>query len=69
MQAGLGLLPALLVLLDSAESHPMDEDLSLGPHGGVMALERLNVRGLPSLGPLHHVELHGLTFLQALETT
>ena len=31
-------------------------------------LERLHVRSLPSLGPLHHVELHGLTFLQALET-
>ena len=31
-------------------------------------LERLNVRSLPALGPLHHVELHGLTFLQALET-
>jgi hypothetical protein len=31
-------------------------------------LERLHVGSLPSLGPLHHVELHGLTFLQALET-
>jgi len=33
------------------------------------ALQRLNVRSLPALGPLHHVELHGLTFLQALKTT
>jgi hypothetical protein len=30
-------------------------------------LERLNVRRLPALGPLHHVELHCLAFLQALE--
>ena len=30
--------------------------------------ERLHVGSLPSLGALHHVELHGLTFLQALET-
>ncbi len=30
-------------------------------------LERLNVRCLPTLGPLHHIELHGLAFLQALE--
>jgi hypothetical protein len=32
-------------------------------------LQRLNVRSLPSLGALHYVELHGLTFLQTLETT
>ena len=32
-------------------------------------LERLHVGSLPSLGPLHHVELHSLTFLQTLETT
>ena len=45
-----------LCLLDSAEIRPV-------------TLQRLNVRSLPSLWPLHHVELHGLTFLQALETT
>src|ERR1039458_9349743 len=32
-------------------------------------LERLHVGSLPALGALHYVELHGLTFLQALETT
>src|ERR1700678_179218 len=32
-------------------------------------LERLHVCSLPSLGALDNVELHGLTFLQALETT
>ena len=32
-------------------------------------LQRLYVSSLPSLGALHNVELHGLTFLQALETT
>ena len=32
-------------------------------------LQRLNVRGLPALGSLHNVELHGLTFLQTLEST
>ena len=32
-------------------------------------LERLYVGSLPALGALDHVELHGLTFLQALETT
>jgi hypothetical protein len=31
-------------------------------------LHRLNVRRLPTLGPLDHVELHSLTFLKALET-
>src|SRR6266702_467207 len=31
-------------------------------------LERLDVRRLPTLGPLDHVELHSLTFLKALET-
>jgi len=30
-------------------------------------LQRLNVRGLPALWSLHHVELHGLAFLQTLE--
>ncbi|HUV70017.1 MAG TPA: hypothetical protein VMW15_10175 [Terracidiphilus sp.] len=38
------------------------------PESGHAALERLYVRSLPALGPLHHVELHGLTFLQTLET-
>ena len=32
------------------------------------ALERLDVFRLPALGALGHVELDGLTFLQALET-
>ncbi len=30
-------------------------------------LERLNVRSLPTLGSLHHVELNGLAFLKAFE--
>ena len=34
----------------------------------LFGLQRLNVCCLPALGPLHHVELHGLAFLQALET-
>jgi len=42
-------------LLDSAGIRPV-------------GLERLHVGSLPSLGPFTHVELHGLTFLQALET-
>ena len=33
-----------------------------------MGLERLYVGSLPALGPLHYVELHGLTLLQTLET-
>ena len=33
-----------------------------------LGLERLNVGSLPALGTLHDVELHGLAFLQALET-
>ena len=33
------------------------------------SLERLHVGSLPALRPLHHVELHGLAFLQTLETT
>ena len=37
------------------------------PESG-QGLERLHVGSLPALGPLHHVELHGLTFLQTLET-
>jgi len=32
-------------------------------------LQRLYVRSLPALGSLHDVELHGLAFLQTLETT
>src|SRR5580698_7576551 len=32
------------------------------------SLERLNVGSLPALGALHHVELNGLTLLEALET-
>jgi hypothetical protein len=32
-------------------------------------LERLHVGSLPPLGTLYDVKLHGLTFLQALETT
>ena len=47
--------PIPVWLLDSA---------GIRPKGG---LQRLNVRRLPSLGTLHHVELHGLSFLQALE--
>ncbi len=39
------------------------------PESGRQGLERLNVRRLPALGTLHNVELHGLTFLQALEST
>jgi hypothetical protein len=31
-------------------------------------LERLHVGSLPSLGALDYVELHGLAFLQTLET-
>ena len=31
-------------------------------------LERLHVGSLPAFGALHYVELHGLTFLQTLET-
>ena len=31
-------------------------------------LQRLNVRCLPALRSLHHVELHGLAFLQTLES-
>ena len=50
-----GLLPALPMLTDSA---------GLPAQG----LERLHVGSLPALGTLHDVELHGLTFLQALET-
>ena len=53
-RAGITPCPRLF-LLDSAGIRPM-------------GLERLHVRGLPTLGPLHHVELHGLTFLQALKT-
>src|SRR5579863_8272344 len=45
-----------MCLLDSAGIRPL-------------GLQWLNVCRLPALGPLHHVELHGLTFLQALETT
>src|SRR5579863_10375014 len=45
-----------MCLLDSAGIRPL-------------GLQWLNVCRLPSLRPLHHVELHGLTFLQALETT
>src|ERR1035441_8120941 len=52
---GLGSLPALACLLDSAVIRPMG------------LANRLHVRSLPALGPLHHVELHGLTLLQALE--
>ncbi len=56
-QAKAGIAPGLrLLLLDSAES-------------GLLGLQRLNVRSLPALGSLHDVELNGLTFLQALETT
>lgn len=33
-----------------------------------ISLERLYVGSLPSLGALYDVKLHGLTFLQALET-
>jgi hypothetical protein len=53
-QNGLGSLPA----------RPIAKIL---PESG-LGLERLNVRRLPTLGPLHHIELHGLAFLQALET-
>jgi len=35
----------------------------------VRHLERLDVRCLPALRPLHDVKLHGLTFLQTLEAT
>src|ERR1700733_8753284 len=56
-QEGMGLLPALLVFARFCRNP------------AAWCLERLNVRSLPTLGPLHHVELHGLTFLQALETT
>jgi len=45
-----------LLLLDSAGIRPV-------------RLQGLNVRSLPSFGALHYVELHGLTFLQTLETT
>ena len=41
-------------MLDSAGIGPAD-------------LERLHVGSLPTLGSFYHVELHGLTFLQALE--
>jgi hypothetical protein len=34
---------------------------------GVVGLESLHVFGLPTLGPLSHVELHRLAFLQAFE--
>src|SRR5271157_1457324 len=52
-----GIFPSpRLCLLDSAGIRPVGS-------------QRLHVRSLPPLGPLHHVELHGLTFLQALETT
>ena len=34
-----------------------------------MGLERLYVGSLPALGALYDVELHGLTFLQTLEST
>src|SRR6266567_8167641 len=53
---GRDILPALTVLLRFCRN----------PAG---SLERLHVGSLPSLRPLHHVELHGLAFLQALETT
>src|SRR5438270_4123687 len=43
---------------------PSRETLSNGVQS---RLERLNVRRLPTLGSLHHVELHCLAFLQALE--
>ena len=35
--------------------------------GGKLSLERLNVRRLPALRALYHVELNRLTFLEALE--
>jgi len=38
------------------------------PESGSNGLQGLNVRSLPTLGPLHHVELHSLTFLQTLES-
>jgi hypothetical protein len=57
IQKGMSVTHALLhVLLDSAGI-------------GLWVLQRLHVGSLPSLGALHYVELHGLTFLQALETT
>jgi hypothetical protein len=39
------------------------------PESGRSSLERLYVSSLPALRTLDYVELHGLTFLQALETT
>ena len=58
---GRDVLPALPCCLDSALLR-----FCRNPAPG---LERLHVGSLPSFGPLHHVELHGLAFLQALETT
>jgi hypothetical protein len=37
------------------------------PFKPVLELQRLNVRSLPTLRPLHNVELNGLTLLEALE--
>lgn len=53
--------PSLFVLPDSARIRevPLTE--------ARRSLQRLNVSGLPALGALHNVELHGLTLLQALE--
>jgi hypothetical protein len=42
---------------------------SILPESGLSGLERLHVGSLPSFGTLYDVELHGLAFLQALETT
>src|SRR5579863_6133645 len=68
-RAGIAPSPRALLSLDSAGILPRRRSSVFGTPGGLTRLERLNVRSLPTLGPLHHVELHGLTFLQTLETT
>ena len=42
---------------------------SILPESGRSGLERLYVGSLPALGTLYDVKLHGLTFLQTLEST
>jgi hypothetical protein len=50
-------------------TQPFCEICQILPESDRTGLERLYVGSLPALGALDHVELHGLTFLQALETT
>ena len=63
MQTGIAeAIPVANLLVKSWES------LQTGAAHDAMELERLNVRRLPALRSLDHVELHSLTLLEALET-